>query len=83
MFVYKGRDYSYEGQEYRATTGRKYGMLKGKDFYVVGVATDRLGLEATFSILTWIERWVNPNAPPELEPEQFPQPQNNTQELSE
>ena len=38
-------------------------MLKGKDFYVAGVAMNKLGLPGSFTMITWIDPWKDPNAP--------------------
>ena len=54
IYVNVGRDYKYEGREsVHATMGKKFAMLKGKDFYVSGWSTSML--RGFFRLETWIE----------------------------
>lgn len=61
VFVNKGTKYVYEGRgSTDATKGKKFAMLKGKDFYVTGWSTSML--IGFFRLETWIEVFTPPQA---------------------
>lgn len=56
VYVSYGRDYVFEQRSSsRATFGKKYAILKGKEFYVSSFATEVL--KGFFKLKTWIEVW--------------------------
>ena len=59
VYVNKAIDYVYEGRpSSEATTGKKFAMLKGKDFLVSGWSESML--IGFFRVETWIEVFVPP-----------------------
>lgn len=62
-FRYDGRPTSWVG-----FNGKKYGMLRGKDFYVTGIAM------SVFPGFFRMETWINPYIPPVVEKVYVPPP---------
>ena len=66
VFVNKGKNYVYEGRPSTAATlGKKFAMLKGKDYYVSGWSDSML--IGFFRLETWVELF---NPLPEQEEDQ-------------
>ena len=67
VFVSIGKDFTYRGRlpvDVPSSGGKKFGVLKGKEFYVVGVANTIFN--GWFRIETYIEKWKPP--PPSPKP---------------
>ena len=64
VHVWRGYDYYWDrrSQLERVASSMKFGMLKGKDFYVVGEATSVF--PGNYRIRTWIYQHVKPIPPP-------------------
>ena len=79
VYVNKATDYNYEGRPSTdASKGKKFAMLKGKDFYVSGWSESML--IGFFRLETWIEVFEPPKS---SLPQPQPVPQDNDDEFED